>query len=371
MKLLCDPCASRRRGGRRPRRRARGSDRVLAWPRCVFGPLWLLARGLWLALLGLCRRSPPRSSRSRASGVLRPGAAVGAVRARPSLSRASRAARWRSRRASARGRPLVDVVFAGSALEAEKIYLERALAAGAAAAAPRRAAGAARRDRPVPGAGPMKVAIVDYGSGNLHSAHKAFERAAREAGLARGGARSPPIPTGRARRRPRRAARRRRLRRLPARARRRRRHGRGARRRACAGAAGRSSASASACNCWPRAGWSMRSVAGLDWIPGDVAVDPARRPRAENPAYGLEHARRAPPASRCSTGVDGAGLHAYFVHSYQLYPAEPDDVVATADYGGPITAIVARDNVAGTQFHPEKSQTLGLALIANFLKWRP
>ncbi len=65
------------------------------------------------------------------------------------------------------------------------------------------------------------------------------------------------------------------------------------------------------------------------------------------------------------------GLHAYFVHSFQLYPAERSDIVATADYGGPITAIVARDNVAGTQFHPEKSQTLGLALIANFLKWRP
>ena len=65
------------------------------------------------------------------------------------------------------------------------------------------------------------------------------------------------------------------------------------------------------------------------------------------------------------------GLHAYFVHSYQLYAANPADVVATAGYGGPVTAVVARDNIVGTQFHPEKSQTLGLALIANFLKWRP
>jgi glutamine amidotransferase len=65
------------------------------------------------------------------------------------------------------------------------------------------------------------------------------------------------------------------------------------------------------------------------------------------------------------------GLHAYFVHSFQLYPLDPEDVVATADYGGPVTAIVARDNIVGTQFHPEKSQTLGLALIANFLQWRP
>ena len=65
------------------------------------------------------------------------------------------------------------------------------------------------------------------------------------------------------------------------------------------------------------------------------------------------------------------GLHAYFVHSYALIPSEPDDVVATSPYGGPVTALVSRDNMAGTQFHPEKSQRLGLALIANFLRWRP
>lgn len=69
------------------------------------------------------------------------------------------------------------------------------------------------------------------------------------------------------------------------------------------------------------------------------------------------------------TGEDG--LHAYFVHSYHMQVENPQEVVATADYGGPITAIVARDNIFGTQFHPEKSQTLGLALISNFLKWRP
>ena len=65
------------------------------------------------------------------------------------------------------------------------------------------------------------------------------------------------------------------------------------------------------------------------------------------------------------------GLHAYFVHSYQLNPADRCDLLAEADYGGPITAIVGRDTMAGTQFHPEKSQKLGLALIANFLKWKP
>jgi glutamine amidotransferase len=66
------------------------------------------------------------------------------------------------------------------------------------------------------------------------------------------------------------------------------------------------------------------------------------------------------------------GLHAYFVHSFHLVPAERSVVVAETDYGGPVTAIVATDNMAaGTQFHPEKSQTLGLKLLANFLTWRP
>jgi glutamine amidotransferase len=69
------------------------------------------------------------------------------------------------------------------------------------------------------------------------------------------------------------------------------------------------------------------------------------------------------------TGPDG--LHAYFVHSYALDASDPNDVVATTDYGGPVTAIVGRDNLVGAQFHPEKSQALGLRLIANFLRWRP
>jgi glutamine amidotransferase len=65
------------------------------------------------------------------------------------------------------------------------------------------------------------------------------------------------------------------------------------------------------------------------------------------------------------------GLHAYFVHSFQLKPSHQADLVADADYGGAVTAVVARDNIVGTPFHPEKSQKLGLALIANFLKWKP
>jgi glutamine amidotransferase len=69
--------------------------------------------------------------------------------------------------------------------------------------------------------------------------------------------------------------------------------------------------------------------------------------------------------------VGPSGLHAYFVHSYELKAAQQNDLIAQADYGGPLTAIVGRDNMVGTQFHPEKSQRLGLALIANFLKWQP
>ncbi|MET1047001.1 MAG: imidazole glycerol phosphate synthase subunit HisH, partial [Hyphomicrobium sp.] len=69
------------------------------------------------------------------------------------------------------------------------------------------------------------------------------------------------------------------------------------------------------------------------------------------------------------TGSDG--WHAYFVHSFAMVPRERRVVVAETDYGGPITALVADGNIAGTQFHPEKSQKLGLKLIANFLNWAP
>ena len=69
--------------------------------------------------------------------------------------------------------------------------------------------------------------------------------------------------------------------------------------------------------------------------------------------------------------VGDNGLHAYFVHSYHLKAADPAHIVATTEYGGELTAMVGRDNIVGTQFHPEKSQKLGLALIANFLRWAP
>ena len=73
---------------------------------------------------------------------------------------------------------------------------------------------------------------------------------------------------------------------------------------------------------------------------------------------------------RCWPGI-GHGSHAYYVHSFELRPADTADLLATADYGGKLTAAVGRDNLIGTQFHPEKSQAAGLRLIANFLRWRP
>jgi glutamine amidotransferase len=111
---------------------------------------------------------------------------------------------------------------------------------------------------------------------------------------------------------------------------------------------------------------------GLDRIAGEVrAVVPAE-PALKVPHMGwntLNARRDHPLLDGITLGPDG--WHAYFLHSFHLVAAEPEDVVAVADYGGEVTAIVARDNIAGTQFHPEKSQRLGLALIANFLAWNP
>jgi glutamine amidotransferase len=111
---------------------------------------------------------------------------------------------------------------------------------------------------------------------------------------------------------------------------------------------------------------------GLDWIAGEVrAIEPSD-PALKIPHMGwntLTLARDHKLFAGIPTG--DAGLHAYFVHSYHFVPEDADTRIATTDYGGDVTAFVARDNVAGSQFHPEKSQTLGLNLIANFLKWKP
>jgi imidazole glycerol-phosphate synthase subunit HisH len=111
---------------------------------------------------------------------------------------------------------------------------------------------------------------------------------------------------------------------------------------------------------------------GLGWIKGEVrAIEPAD-PELKIPHMGwntLRLAREHKLLEAIPTGE--SGLHAYFVHSFHFVPEDDDALVASTDYGGPVTAFVARDNMAGTQFHPEKSQKLGLALIANFLRWKP
>jgi glutamine amidotransferase len=111
---------------------------------------------------------------------------------------------------------------------------------------------------------------------------------------------------------------------------------------------------------------------GLGWIAGEVDRIVPSDPQLKIPHMGWNTLNIARPHKL----VDGLtlgpqGLHAYFVHSFHLKTAERSDLVAEADYGGPVTAIVGRDTMVGTQFHPEKSQRLGLRLIANFLKWKP
>lgn len=111
-------------------------------------------------------------------------------------------------------------------------------------------------------------------------------------------------------------------------------------------------------------------TAGFDWVHGDVVKITPDDPHLKVPHMGwntLDLTRSHPLFEGISTGADG--LHAYFVHSYHFKVANQQDLLAEADYGGPLTAAVARDNMIGLQFHPEKSQALGLKLIANFLKW--
>ncbi|BEV45636.1 imidazole glycerol phosphate synthase subunit HisH [Afipia carboxidovorans] len=111
---------------------------------------------------------------------------------------------------------------------------------------------------------------------------------------------------------------------------------------------------------------------GLNWIAGDVEKIAPRDEGLKIPHMGwntLDLVREHPVLEKLPLG--DKGRHAYFVHSYHLNAASESDVVARADYGGPLTAIVAKDTIFGTQFHPEKSQRFGLVLIANFLKWKP
>ncbi|KSV93429.1 MULTISPECIES: imidazole glycerol phosphate synthase subunit HisH [unclassified Sinorhizobium] len=216
----------------------------------------------------------------------------------------------------------------------------------------------------------MRVAIIDYGSGNLRSATKAFERAAREAGI------SAEIDLTD---KPERVASADRIV-LP---------GVGAYadcRRGLAAVDGMEQALTEAVEQAARpflgicVGMQLMSSRGLEktithgfgWIPGDVVEMTPTDTALKIPQIGwntLTLKREHPLFDGIRVGE--GGLHAYFVHSYHLAAENAGDVVAEADYGGPVTAFVANGNKAGSQFHPEKSQALGLALISNFLRWKP
>ena len=216
----------------------------------------------------------------------------------------------------------------------------------------------------------MSVAIVDYGSGNLHSAAKAFERAAHDVGMDQ-----PVIVTHD----PAVVARADRVV-LP---------GVGAFadcRRGLDAVPGMVEALEEAVRRRGRPffgicvgmqllaerGREYEISEGLGWIAGEVDRIAPNDAKLKIPHMGWNTLNVARPHQL----IDGLALgprgrHAYFVHSYQLNPAQRSDLIADADYGGAVTAIVGRDNIVGTQFHPEKSQKFGLALIANFLKWKP
>jgi imidazole glycerol-phosphate synthase subunit HisH len=216
----------------------------------------------------------------------------------------------------------------------------------------------------------VSVVIVDYGSGNLHSAAKAFERAAREEGLAQAiVVTRDPEEVARADRVV-----------LP---------GVGAfadcRRGLDAiggmvealneSVRGRGRPFLGVCvgmQLMAERGREHEVTQGLGWIPGEVERIAPADPDLKIPHMGwntLDPHRPHPLFDGIRVGPEGQ--HAYFVHSFHLKPTAPADLVAEADYGGPVTAVVGRDSMVGTQFHPEKSQRLGLRLIANFLKWKP
>jgi len=119
-------------------------------------------------------------------------------------------------------------------------------------------------------------------------------------------------------------------------------------------------------------GLEFRITPGFGWIKGDVRAIKPSDPTLKIPHMGwntLDVVNPHPLLAGIPTGPDG--LHAYFVHSFHLATTDRASMVAETNYGGPVTAMVGADNIAGTQFHPEKSQTLGLRLISNFLRWRP
>jgi glutamine amidotransferase len=116
-------------------------------------------------------------------------------------------------------------------------------------------------------------------------------------------------------------------------------------------------------------GREFGSHAGLGWIAGEVVQIAPSDPALKIPHMGWNELAIAQDHPLL-TGIE-SGAHAYFVHSYQFQPALPEDLLATAEYGGTLTAVIGNENVVGTQFHPEKSQATGLKLLGNFLTWKP
>jgi glutamine amidotransferase len=109
--------------------------------------------------------------------------------------------------------------------------------------------------------------------------------------------------------------------------------------------------------------------AGLGWIAGEVVKITPDDAALKIPHMGWNELKKVQSHPLLEGVPDNA--HAYFVHSFQLKPVLPDDLIATTDYGGALTAMVGNENIAGTQFHPEKSQATGLKLLENFVSWRP
>ena len=215
----------------------------------------------------------------------------------------------------------------------------------------------------------MSVAIIDYGSGNLHSAAKALERAARDSGLATAvHVTSDPEVLRKADRLV-----------LP---------GVGAFKDCHDGLMAVpglwQALQEEVIHCgkpflgicvgmqlMARRGLEHDVTEGFGWISGDVKRIAPRDPSFKVPHMGWNTLTlRRPHALLEGIPLGEGGLHAYFVHSYHLDAEHAADIVATASHGQTVTAMVARDNLVGTQFHPEKSQLLGLALLANFLRWR-
>lgn len=118
-----------------------------------------------------------------------------------------------------------------------------------------------------------------------------------------------------------------------------------------------------------RLGHEFKTVEGLGWIDGEVRRIEPIDPTLKVPHMGWNDLIIDRPHPVLD-GIDD-GDHAYFVHSYQMEVADKSQLIAHCDYGGPVTAIVGRDTMVGTQFHPEKSQAAGLRLIANWLAWKP